>query len=64
MMIGAGIGFIFGIIFTIISAFQFDETRTTAGETIAVGLLVGMPIAAVIGTFAGWLWDVFIRPKP
>ncbi len=63
MMIGAGIGFIFGIIFTIISAFQFDESRTTAGETIAVGLLVGTPIAVVFGTAAGWLWDAFIKQK-
>ena len=61
MMIGAGVGFIFGIIFTIISTFQFDETRTNTGEVIMVGLLVGMPIAVMMGTAAGWLWDVFIK---
>lgn len=63
MSIGAGIGFLFGIAFTIISAFQFDETRTSATETIAVGLLIGLPITVVMGTAAGWLWDIFINPR-
>ena len=49
MSIGAGIGFLFGIGFTIISAFQFDETRTSAGETIAVGVFIGMPITVMMG---------------
>ena len=64
MSIGAGIGFLFGFVFTAISAFQFDETRITRGETIAYSLLIGMPITVVMGTFAGWLWDVFIKPRP
>lgn len=63
MSIGAGIGFVFGIGFTIVSAFQFDETRTTATETIAVGLLIGLPITVMMGTVAGWLWDIFIKPR-
>jgi phosphatidylserine synthase len=63
MSIGAGIGFLFGIGFTIVSAFQFDETRTTAGETIAVGIFIGMPITVMMGTIAGWLWDIFFRER-
>ena len=61
MMIGAGLGFVFGIISTIISAFQFDETETSAGQTILVGLVVAIPLAVMIGVVGGWLWDVFIR---
>ena len=61
MMIGTGIGFIFGIVTAVISAFQFDETRTSATEVLAVGLLVGLPISVVMGTAAGWLWDIFIK---
>lgn len=64
MSIGAGIGIVFGLIFTAISAFQFDETKTSAGEVIAVGLLIGMPITVLMGTLAGWLWDVFIKVRP
>ena len=63
MSVGAGIGFVFGFGFTIISAFQFDETRTSASETIAVGLLIGLPITVMMGTVAGWLWDIFIKPR-
>lgn len=64
MSIGAGIGFVFGIAFAIISAFQFDETRTTAIEMIAFGLLLGLPITVVMGTLAGWLWDIFFKRSP
>jgi uncharacterized oligopeptide transporter (OPT) family protein len=64
MSIGAGIGILFGLVFTVISAFQFDETQTSAGEVIAVGLLIGMPITVLMGTIAGWLWDVFIKTRP
>ena len=59
MSIGAGLGFVFGIIFTILSAFQIDEERGTTADAIQVGIFIGMPILVVMGTFAGWLWDVF-----
>ncbi len=63
MSVGAGIGFIFGIVFAVLSAFNVDEDETSVGYAIAVSLLIGMPIIVVMGTFAGWLWDIFIKGK-
>ena len=63
MKIGAGLGFLFGIIFAVVSAFRFDETRTSASETVLVGLVIGLPIAVMFGVFGGWLWDVFFKIK-
>ncbi len=66
MSIGAGLGFIFSFIFTILAAIQFDQEsnpETSAGEVVAISLLVGMPVLVVMGTFAGWLWDIFIKEK-
>ena len=34
MSIGAGIGFIFGIIFTIIAAIRVDQDEATVGEAM------------------------------
>lgn len=61
MSVGAGIGFIFGFIFTIMAAFNVDTDEASVWDAIWVGLLFGMPIIVVMGTFAGWLWDVFIK---
>jgi hypothetical protein len=63
MSIGAGLGFVMGIVFTITSLFLYDEAETSAGYVIASGLLIGMPILVAMGTLAGWLWDVFIAGK-
>ncbi len=66
MSIGAGLGFIFSFIFTILAVIQFDQDSnpdTSVGELVAYSLLVGMPVLVVMGTFAGWLWDVFIKEK-
>lgn len=63
MSIGAGIGFVLGILFTVIAAFRVDEEQATVGDAVQVGIFVGMPILVVMGTFAGWLWDIFIKEK-
>lgn len=62
-MAGAGLGFVLGVAFTIISLFQFNDEETSAGEVAMVGLLIGMPIAVVGGVFLGWLWDVWERSR-
>jgi hypothetical protein len=63
MTIGAGIGFILAIVFTITALLNYDDTETTAGYVAASSLLIGMPILVVMGVFAGWLWDIFIKGK-
>ena len=63
MSVGAGIGFVAGIVFAISSLFLYDESETGPGEVLATGLLIGLPITVVMGVIAGWLWDVFIRTK-
>lgn len=63
MTTGAVIGFVFGIIFTVLSAFQIDTEEATVGDAIQVGLFVGMPILVVMGTAAGILWDFFFTRK-
>ncbi len=63
MMAGAGLGFVLGVAFTIISLFQFNEEETSPGEVVAVGLLIGLPLAVVGGVFLGWLWDVWERSR-
>lgn len=63
MTVGALLGFAMGIAFTIYALLTYDDTQTTAGYVAAFSLLFGMPILVVVGTFAGWLWDVFIKGK-
>lgn len=63
MSIGAGLGFVFGILFTIIAAIRVDTEEASVGDAVQVGIFVGMPILVVMGTFAGWLWDIFIKGK-
>lgn len=63
MSVGAGLGFLMGIVFTVIAVFQVDEEETSIGYAIAASLLIGMPIIVTMGTFAGWLWDIFIKQK-
>ena len=63
MSVGAGIGFAFGFIFAALAAFNVDESEATAGEAFLYSIVFGMPITVVMGTFAGWLWDIFIKGK-
>ena len=54
-LIGAGLGFLAGIAFTVVSLFRYDHSETTLGSVLAAGLLIGVPFAVVLGTLAGWL---------
>ena len=55
-LIGAGLGFMAGVAFTVVSIFRYDPDETTLGALVAAGLLIGLPIAVVLGTVAGWAW--------
>ena len=58
---GAGLGGVVAIAATIISLFRLENTGVGVGEAIAVGLLIGMPIAVAGGFLVGWLWDAVAR---
>ena len=55
-LIGAGLGFLAGVAFTVVSLFRYDPDETSLASLIAAGLLIGVPIAVVLGTVAGWMW--------
>ncbi len=55
-LVGAGLGFLAGVAFTVVSLFRYDPDETSAGSLIAAGLLIGLPISVVLGTVAGWAW--------
>jgi len=55
-LIGAGLGFLAGVAFTVVSLFRYDPDETTLASVLAAGLLIGVPIAVVLGTVAGWMW--------
>ena len=59
---GAGLGFVMGIAFTVIALLQFDETRTTATEVAMWSLLIGLPFSVLIGLAMGGLWSRFMGP--
>ena len=54
-MIGAGVGFVAGVVFAVMSVFRYDASETTLGSVLGAGLLIGVPVAVVLGTVAGWL---------
>ncbi len=56
MLWGGVLGAIVGIAGTVISLFQYDSQATTAIETAAVGLLVGVPVTTIAGVLLGLLW--------
>ena len=60
---GAGLGFVMGIAFTVISLFQFDETKVSALELVMWGLVVGVPFSVLIGLAIGGLWSRFMGPN-
>ena len=55
-LIGAGLGLLAGVAFTVVSLFRYDPYDTSLASLIAAGLLIGVPIAVVLGTVAGWMW--------
>ena len=68
MLAGAGLGAIVGVAATVISLFRIDPAQTgigelTSGRALAVGLLIGLPVAVVGGVLAGWIWDLITRPR-
>ena len=55
-LMGAIIGFVMGVLFLVISLFQFDQSETNARDVALVSLLVGIPFSVLIGLGLGWLW--------
>ena len=60
-LIGAGLGFLAGTAFAVVSLFRYDPEETTLASVLAAGLLVGVPIAVVLGTLVGWMWGKVLR---
>ena len=62
-LIGAGLGFLAGIAFAAVSLFRYDPEETTLASVLAAGLLIGVPIAVVLGTLAGWMWGKMLGSR-
>ncbi len=60
---GAGLGFVMGIAFTVIALMQFDRTETNARDVALASLLIGLPFSVLIGLAIGWLWSRFVGPN-
>jgi len=56
-LMGGIIGFIMGVLFLVISLFQFDQNETSARDVALVSLLFGIPFSVLIGLGLGWLWS-------
>ncbi len=63
-LIGAVLGFAVGVAFTIVSVFRYDAEETTLGEVVGAGLLIGVPVAVILGTLAGHLLGRLVSPPP
>ena len=61
-MMGAGLGFVMGIAFLIISLFQFDDAQTNTRDVAMVSVLFGIPFSVIIGLGMGWAWGKFLGP--
>jgi hypothetical protein len=57
---GAGLGFIMGVAFLIISLLQFDDAETNAKDVALVSVLLGIPFSVIIGLGIGWTWGKFL----
>lgn len=57
---GAGLGFIMGVAFLIISLVQFDDAQTNAKDVALVSVLFGIPFSVIIGLGIGWAWGKFL----
>ena len=60
---GAGLGFVMGIAFTVIALLQFDNTETNAKAVAISSLLIGLPFSVLIGLAIGGLWSRFMGPN-
>jgi NhaP-type Na+/H+ or K+/H+ antiporter len=59
---GAGLGFVMGIAFTVIALVQFDNTETNARDVVLTSLLIGLPFSMMIGLAIGWAWGKYFGP--
>jgi len=57
---GAGLGFIMGVAFLIISLLQFDDAETNAKDVALVSVLFGIPFSVIIGLGIGGAWGKFL----
>ena len=55
-LLGAGLGLVMGVAFTIVALVQFDESETNAKDVALAGLVVGVPLSVLIGLSIGWAW--------
>lgn len=62
-LMGAGIGFVMGIAFLVISLLQFDEAETNARDVAMVSILFGIPFSVLIGLGIGWAWGKLMGPN-
>jgi len=62
-LMGAGLGFVMGIVFMIISLMQFDDTKANAKDVALVSVLFGIPFSVLIGLGVGWAWGKFLGPN-
>lgn len=59
---GAGLGFVMGIAFLILSIFQYDRAETNVKDVVLVSVLFGIPFSVLIGLGVGWAWGKFLGP--
>ena len=61
-LMGAGLGFVMGIAFLILSIFQYDRAETNVKDVLLVSVLFGIPFSVLIGLGVGWAWGKFLGP--